>query len=63
MGEIRSTLDIIMEKTEGLTISEEEKRAFQKSEIEVKVRGLLQRFIDGILDIERLAGEVEKFGE
>ena len=30
MGEIRSTLDIIMAKTRGLTMSDEEKKAFKE---------------------------------
>ena len=36
MGEIRSTLDIIMEKTKGLTMTEEEKKDFIKKETEGK---------------------------
>ncbi len=36
MGEIKSTLDIIMEKTKGLTMTEEEKGAFRKKEGEGK---------------------------
>lgn len=63
MGEIKSTLDIIMEKTKGLTISEEEKEMFQKKETEGKVRGLLQRFLDGFIDAERLKDEIGGLGE
>ena len=54
MGEIKSTLDIIMEKTKGLTMTEEEKTAFKSKEMEGKVKGALQKFLDGILDVERL---------
>ena len=63
MGEIKSTLDIIMEKTKGLTISEEEKEMFRKKETEGKVRGLLQRFLDGFIDAERLKDEIGSLGE
>ncbi|HUU81562.1 MAG TPA: hypothetical protein VMW90_08945 [Acidobacteriota bacterium] len=52
MREIKSTLEIIMEKAKGLTISADEKEAFQKSETEKKVRRLLQRFIDGLIDLK-----------
>ncbi len=38
MGEIRSTMDIIMEKAKGLTMTDEEKEAFRKKETEGKVR-------------------------
>ena len=63
MGEIKSTLDIIMEKTKGLTMTEEEKEAFRKKETEGKVRGLLQRFLDGFIDAERLKDEIGGLGE
>ena len=63
MAEIKSTLDIIMEKTKGLTMSEEEKEAFRKKEIDGKVRGLFQRFLDGFIDAERLKDEIGSLGE
>jgi len=59
MGEIRSTLDIIMEKAERVTVTDEEKEAFMKSEVEGKVRGLLQKYLDRIINQERLKKEVE----
>ena len=63
MGEIKSTLDIIMEKTKDLTMTDEEKKAFQKSEIEGKVRGILQKFLDGLMDSKRLKEEIIGLGE
>jgi hypothetical protein len=54
MGEIKSTLDIIMEKTKGLTLTEEEKNALREKEVEGKVKGLLLKFIDGRMDLENL---------
>ena len=59
MGEIKSTMDIIMEKTKGLTMSEEEKAEFRQQELCGKVRGLIQKFIDGILDLEKLKSEID----
>ncbi|MDP6179538.1 MAG: hypothetical protein QGG48_06570 [Desulfatiglandales bacterium] len=58
MGEIKSTLDIIMEKTKGLAMTDDEKRAFQKKEVEGKVRGLIQRFMDGDIGLDRFKIEV-----
>ncbi len=58
MGEIKSTMDIIMEKTKGLTMSEEEKAEYKQQELTGKVRGLIQKFLDGILDLDRLKVEV-----
>jgi hypothetical protein len=58
MGEIRSTLDIIMEKTKGLTMTAEERQAIQRNEIGGKVRGLVQKYLDGALDLEKLRDEI-----
>jgi hypothetical protein len=58
MGEIKSTMDIIMEKTKGLTMTDEEKQQFKRREMEGKVMGLIQKFSDGLLDLERLKMEM-----
>lgn len=58
MGEIRSTLDIIMEKTKGLTMTDEERKAIQKNETEGKIRGLFQKYLDGSLDLEKVREEI-----
>jgi hypothetical protein len=38
MAEIKSTLDIIMERTKNLTMTDEEKASFRRKEAEGKVR-------------------------
>ncbi len=63
MGEIRSTLDIIMEKTKGLTMTEEEKREFKRREMAGKARGLIQKYMDGIIDLDRVKIEAAAAGE
>ncbi len=63
MGEIRSTLDIIMEKTKGLTMTEEEKRELKGRELAGKVKGLIQKYVDGIIDLDRVKSEVAAAGE
>jgi hypothetical protein len=63
MGEIKSTLDIIMEKTKCLTMTDDEKRAFQKKEVEGKARVLIQRFMGRRIDLDRLKIEVAGMGE
>jgi len=63
MGEIRSTLDIIMEKTKGLTMTEEEKREFKRREMAGKARGLIQKYVDGIIDPDRVKIEAAVTGE
>jgi hypothetical protein len=63
MGEIRSTLDIIMEKTRGLTMTEEEKVAYKQKELVGKVRGLIQKYLDKALSEDRLQVELTALGE
>lgn len=63
MGEIRSTLDIIMEKTKGLTMSDEEKRALREREISGRIKGLVQRYRDSLLDLDRLKVEMAHLQE
>jgi hypothetical protein len=54
MGEIKSTMDIIMEKTKGLTMTDEEKQEFRRQEMEGKIKGLIQKYVDGLMGTERL---------
>ena len=60
MTEIKSTLDIIMEKTRGLSPTEEEKRAFREKETQEKIVGWVQKAFDHILSPERLRENLEK---
>ena len=59
VGEIRSTMDIIMEKTRSLAPSEEEKASFRRREIEVLARGLVQKVQDKILSPEKVRDTLE----
>ncbi len=63
MGEIRSTMDIIMEKTRGLTMSDEERRKFREQEMTGKIRGLVQRCLDGVLGMGRFRTEMTPIQE
>lgn len=62
MAEIRSTLDIIMEKAKEVDVTEEDKVAFKKQELEGKIRGFLQKFQDQILSEDRLMDELKAIG-
>ena len=44
MAEIKSTLDLVMEKTRNLTLSSEEKQAQKQIEIGNRIKGLVQKF-------------------
>jgi hypothetical protein len=58
MAEIKSTLDIIMEKAKKFSVNEEEKEGFRRRELEGQIKGLVQKTLDGILDSERFQVEV-----
>jgi hypothetical protein len=58
MAEIKSTLDIIMEKAKKFSVTEEEKQGFKRQELEGKIKGLVQKTLDGVLDFERFQVEV-----
>ncbi len=60
MGEIKSTLDLVMEKTKNLNLSDEERQRQKNNEIESRIRGLLQKFIDQALNIDNLRSEYKK---
>jgi len=63
MAEIKSTLDIIMEKTKGLSLSAGEKEALKREETAKKTRGWVQRFLDDnatLEDVRRESKEILK---
>jgi hypothetical protein len=59
MGEIRSTLDIIMEKTKDLTMSDAEKEEFRRKTLSGKLKGLVQKFIDSQMSVHSIRSEIE----
>lgn len=59
MAEIKSTLDIIMERTKNLTLTEEEKKAIRAKEVKSRIKGWLQRYMDGALPIRDMKENVE----
>ena len=62
MAEIRSTLDIIMEKAKQVDVTEEDRIAFKKQELEGKIHGFLQKFQDQIISEDRLMEELKAIG-
>ncbi len=63
MAEIKSTLDIIMEKTKGLTMTEEEKAAMRDKELTERSQGLLQKYLDGAISMGKLKEEWSDLGK
>jgi len=60
MGEIKSTLDLVMEKTKNLSLSSEERQGQKNKEIESRIHGLLQKFKDQVLSADNLRSEYQK---
>ncbi len=63
MAEIKSTIDIIMEKAKKFTVTEQEKKGFRRQELKGKIKGLIQKYVDGILDLEKFNEAVKGLGE
>lgn len=63
MAEIKSTMDIIMEKAKKLTVTDEDKKEFAAKEAQSRIRGLFQKYLDGILSINQFKTELTAFAE
>jgi hypothetical protein len=59
MAVIKSTLDLVLEKTKHLTLSDEEKQKQRYDKLRKKLKGLVQRFTDRVLKLEELKKEWE----
>lgn len=58
MGEIKSTLELILEKTKHLKLSEEERKEHKYKEVRLKLNGLLQKYQDRMMGEEELRNEI-----
>lgn len=63
MGEIKSTLEIVMEKTKALKITSEEKTKFKRREMEGRIKGLVQKFLDSFLSLDTFKMEIAAIGK
>lgn len=61
MGEIKSTLEIAMEKAEKLDISSEEMEQLKREEYILKAKGMANRYLNRGLQIEWLLKELDHF--
>jgi hypothetical protein len=60
MAEIKSTLDLVMERTRNLTLSAEEKQAQKQIEIGNRIKGFVQKLQDGLLTQNQLKIDYER---
>jgi hypothetical protein len=62
MGKIRSTLDIVMERTKGLSMTQEDKGRLKEKELSGHARAMAQRYLDGKMSIRELRSEIQASG-
>lgn len=63
MGEIKSTLDLVMEKTRNLSLSAEEKESLKRTDFEKRLQSLLQQYADDIESVETLQRRIKSLQE
>ncbi len=59
MAEIKSTLDLVMERTKHLKMSQDEKRALDVEETLKKIPGLIQKYVEGAMKDRAFRKEIE----
>jgi hypothetical protein len=60
MGEIKSTLELAMERTRKLAITQEEKEEIKRLEILKKATGLCHRYMEGRVPLHEILREIER---
>jgi hypothetical protein len=63
VAEIKSTLELAMERTKDMTISEKEKEQIKKKELEQKVNSLSNRYVEGHLLLNEILKEIGRMDE
>lgn len=63
MGEIKSTLDLVMARTQHLTMTDEEKRKQQSEKVTQRLQGLIQKFQDRAINLQQLQNALDKYEE
>jgi hypothetical protein len=59
VAEIKSTLDLVMEKTRDLSLSSQEKQRLAQQELERRLLGLVGRYLDQLIPLNRVTEEME----
>ncbi len=60
MGEIKSTLELAMERTRKLAITQEEKEEIKRRELLKKATGLSHRYMEGHVPLHEILREIER---
>ncbi len=59
MAEIRSTIDLMMERTAGMGLSDEEKKSLHREELEKRAKGIRVRLVETPEGAEKILGDLE----
>jgi DNA-directed RNA polymerase alpha subunit len=63
MAEIKSALELAMERSKRFAISDQERDEIKRREIEQKATGLFHRYIEGHLSLHEILKEIERADE
>jgi hypothetical protein len=63
MTEIKSTLDLVLERTKNLTMTQEEKQSLERKELEGRIRGWVKKYINGLMDLKAVKTEMAAIQE
>ena len=63
MAEIKSTLELAMERTKKITISKEEREEIKQKESLQKANGLFHRYREGLLSLNEILREIERMDQ
>ena len=63
MGEIKSTLDLVMEKTRHLSFSKAEREDQRKAELKSVLFGIVQKYQDEIFSMAAVKKEMDALKE
>ena len=60
MAEIKTAIELAMERTKNLVMDDKEKQAFAQRETDERLRAIMRRFLEGIADEERFHDEYRR---
>ncbi|OGP75164.1 MAG: hypothetical protein A2V86_06250 [Deltaproteobacteria bacterium RBG_16_49_23] len=63
MAEIKSTLELTLERTKKFTLSEKDKEEIKQKEIQQKIMSLFHRYREGHLHLNEIQKEIERMDE
>lgn len=63
MGEIKSTLELAMERTKKFSISNKEREEMKQKEVRQKAASLFHRYRDGLLSLHEIRRQIDKMEE